>query len=89
LADANPQTYLPNVAMTATNLSLFYQQSLPDRERSLDYAREAFAAALPFVEVLPAAENYARTTLQVVEAWEVDTKRFIEETIQSQQSTAE
>jgi tetratricopeptide (TPR) repeat protein len=89
LAEANPQTYLPRVAMTATNLSLFYLQSLSDRERSLDYAREALAAALPFVKRLPAAENYARTTLQVVERWEIDTKTFLEETIQSQQSTAE
>jgi tetratricopeptide (TPR) repeat protein len=89
LAEANPQTYLPYVAGTAMNLSLFYLQSLPDRERSLDYAREALAAALPFVERLPAAGNYARTTLQVVEKWEIDTKTFLEETIQSQQSTAE
>jgi tetratricopeptide (TPR) repeat protein len=88
LTEANPQTYLPDVAMTAMNLSIFYLHALPGRERSLAYAREALAAALPFVETLPTAQNYARTTLQVVEAWGVDTKMFIEETVQSLQGSA-
>ncbi|MDH5741845.1 MAG: hypothetical protein OEY77_16125, partial [Nitrospira sp.] len=83
LAEANPQTYLPDVAMSSTNLSIFYLQSMSDRERSLAHAREALVAALPFVEVLPAAENCARTTLQVVEAWGgLDTQTFIEEIMQ-------
>lgn len=89
LAEANPQTYLPDVAMTEMNLSIFYLQSLPDRERSLEHAREALVAALPFVETLPPAQNYARTTLQVAEAWGLDTKTFLEETMQSRQGKAE
>ena len=88
LAETNPQTYLPDVAMTAMNLSIFYLQASPDRERSLALAREALAAALPFEEMLPSAQNYVRITLQVVEAWGVDTKTFIEEVSQSLQSRA-
>ena len=89
LAETNPQTYLPDVAMTEINLSIFYLQSLSDRERSLAHASEALVAALPFVEVLPAAEKYARTALKVVEAWGLDAQTFLEETIQSAQDKAD
>jgi hypothetical protein len=89
LAQANPQTYLPDVAMTAINLSIFFLQPLSDRERSLAYAGEALVAALPFVEVLPAVKNYYRTTLQVVEAWGLDRQTFLEEASQSKQENAE
>ncbi|MDH5253467.1 MAG: hypothetical protein OEW25_09085, partial [Nitrospira sp.] len=85
----NPQAYLPDVAGTAMNLSILSLQSLSDRERSLDHAREALVAALPFAEVLPAAEKYARTALKVVEAWGLDAQTFLEETIQSAQDKAD
>ena len=75
--------------MTALNLSIFYLQAMSAREQSLAYAREALVSALPFVEVLPAAKQYAGTALQVVKAWGVDTKTFLEETFQSQQDNVE
>ena len=83
LAEANPQTYLPNVAMTAMNMSIFYLQAIPAREKSLDHCREALVAAMPFMEVLPAAQDYARTVLQVVEAWGLHGEIFWEETFQT------
>ena len=89
LADANPQTYLPDLAMTETDLSTFYLKALSDRERSLVHAREALVAAIPFVEGLPAAQEYARNALQVVEAWGIDKKTFYEEAIQSLQANEE
>ncbi|MCW5800411.1 MAG: tetratricopeptide repeat-containing protein [Nitrospira sp.] len=83
LAKANPQTYLPDVAMTAMNMSIFYLQTIPAREKSLEHCREALVAAIPFVEMLPAAKNYARTALKVVEAWGLDRENFWEEALQA------
>ena len=80
LADADPKTYRLNVVATAMNLSIFYKNCLPDRDKSLAYAGEAFAAAWPFVKVLPAYQEYARAALQVVEAWGMDTEAFLEAT---------
>ncbi|MBX3336947.1 MAG: tetratricopeptide repeat protein [Nitrospira sp.] len=81
LAGANPDTYLPDLAMTAVNLSIFYLKSLPDQDKSLAHAGEALTAAGPFVEVLPACQEYARAALQVVEAWGIDAEAFFEETL--------
>ena len=83
LTDTNPDTYLPDVAMAAVNLSILYQNNMPDREKSLAYASEALAAAGPFVEVLPACQEYAHAALQVVEAWGIDAKAFLEETLKT------
>ena len=67
--------------MTAVNLSIFYLKSLPDQDKSLAHAGEALTAAGPFVEVLPACQEYARAALQVVEAWGIDAEAFFEETL--------
>ncbi|MBS0159042.1 MAG: tetratricopeptide repeat protein, partial [Nitrospira sp.] len=83
LAGANPDTYLPNLAMTAVNLSIFYLKSLPDQDKSLAHAGESLAAAWPFADVLPATQEYVRTALQVVEAWGIDAKAFLEETLKT------
>ena len=70
--------------MTAVNLSrLFYLKSLPDQDKSLAHAGEALAAAWPFVEILPACQEYARAALEVVEAWGIDPKAFLEETLKT------
>ncbi|MBS0177572.1 MAG: tetratricopeptide repeat protein [Nitrospira sp.] len=83
LAAANPDTFLPDVARTAVNLSIFHLESLPERDKSLAYAGEALTAAGPFVEVLPACQEYARAALQVVEAWGIDAEAFFEETLKT------
>jgi tetratricopeptide (TPR) repeat protein len=43
LAVDNPQTYLTYVATTLSNLALFYQEEVPDKERSVQYAKEALS----------------------------------------------
>lgn len=74
LAEAHPEAYLSDMAATAVNLSIFYLQSLPDKEKSLAYAEEALVSALPLLESVPAVQDYACLALQVVEAWGLDTE---------------
>jgi len=68
LAEKNPEAYLPYVAMTLTNLSLFYQDNVPTKKLSLKYAKEAVEICnkchhTPFVqEQLDKAK-------QVIEKW--------------------
>jgi hypothetical protein len=62
-------------------MSMFYQSYVPDREKSLAYAKEALIAALPFVEAVPAAQNYARFALQLAELWGLDREAFWEEAV--------
>ena len=81
LAETNPQAYLPHVVRTATNMSLLYLQYGPDKEKSLAYAKEALAAGLPFVELIPDVQNNLRQALQVAEAWGLDRDAFREEAV--------
>ncbi|MDN5753994.1 MAG: hypothetical protein L0H15_12110 [Nitrosospira sp.] len=86
LAEANPQTYLPDVAMTAVNMSIFYLQAAPDREKSLGYAKETLVAALPFMEFVPAAKTSVSKALQVAGAWGLNREAFFEEAVKVLQS---
>ena len=86
LAETNPQAHLPNVAMTAVNMSIFHLEDVPDREKSLGYAKETLVAALPFMEVVPAVRNYVSAALQVAVAWGLDRKAFIEQVVTTLQS---
>jgi hypothetical protein len=79
VAEAHPDAYLSSVAVTAVNLSIFYLQSVPDKEKSLNYAKEALVSALPLVEFFPVAQDYARSALQVAEAWGLDAEEFFNE----------
>ena len=79
LAEVNPQTYLPDVAMTALNLSIFYWRSCPDQEKSLALAKETIVSAWPFVERLPAAADYVRESMQIIEGWDLDAEAFLRE----------
>ena len=79
LAEINPQTYLPYIAMTAVNMSVFFQQAGPDREKSLAYAKEAWIATLPDTQFTPAFQNYRNTASQVAEGWGLDKETFCKE----------
>jgi tetratricopeptide (TPR) repeat protein len=72
LAQENPRTYLPDVAMTVINLSIFYLQSVPDKEKSVSLAMEAVKILLPFYEQVPYLENYLNIAFQVLQANGVD-----------------
>jgi len=55
--------------MTAVNFSIFYTLSKPDKHRALALAAAALVRVLPYVETLPAAQNYARTATQIFQHW--------------------
>ena len=63
LAEVNPQAYLPDVAMTALNMSIFYYQTISNKSRSLTYAKEVLQAAKPFKGVSPVMDEYVSTAL--------------------------
>jgi hypothetical protein len=67
LAQENPSTYLPDVANTLINLSIFYLQAQPDKEKSIALAMEVIEIALQFPEV-PMVQQYAGTAIQVLQA---------------------
>ncbi len=58
LASENPKTYLPKVARTVINLSIFYLESMPNKEKSIALAIEAVEILLPVYEQMPYLENY-------------------------------
>ncbi len=72
LAKENPRTYLPDVATTVINLSIFYVESVPDKEKSIALAMEAVKLLLPVYKQVPYLENYLKTVLQVLQANGVD-----------------
>ena len=72
LAEENPKTYLPDVAMTLTNLAIFYMKAMPDKEKPIGMAMKAVEIFLPVYEQVPYLENYLKTALQVLEANGVD-----------------
>ena len=67
LAAANPRTYLPDVATTLINLSIFYLQALSDQDRSIALATEVLDIAQQFPQV-SVVQRYAETALQVLRA---------------------
>lgn len=71
LAAENPRTYLPDVATTPINLSIFYVEAIPDQEKSIAMATEALELLQGFQSV-PYLERYAVTARQVLEANGVD-----------------
>ena len=79
LAQSNPQTYLPDVAVTLINLSIFYQGSQPDKEASVKYAMEALKILTPFLERVPYTQQYAQTARQVLQDWGVDIENILAE----------
>jgi len=79
LAQANPQTYLPNVAVTLINLSIFYQKCQPDKDVSVQYATEALKILTPFLGKAPYTQRYAQSARQVLQDWGVDIEKILAE----------
>jgi tetratricopeptide (TPR) repeat protein len=69
LAATNPQTYLPKEAMIKINLSIFYLESVCDRQKSIALANEALTILQPFLSI-PMFQQYAAAAQQVLDAWE-------------------
>ena len=71
-----PLTYRLYVANTAVNLSIFYLQSIPNKQKSLAYAKEALTLALPYIQQLGLAQQIVSTVRQIVQAWSEDSEEF-------------
>ena len=65
LAVENPRSFLPDVAMTLINLSIFYSQAQP--EKSLDLAQEVIEIAQQFPDV-PMVQQDAEKARAVLRA---------------------
>jgi hypothetical protein len=71
LAAENPCTYLPDVAMTLLNLSIFYLQANPDKAQSVNMAREAIEILQDFQHI-PRCQRYTEMSVLVLQANGVD-----------------
>ncbi|MDR1646350.1 MAG: tetratricopeptide repeat protein [Tannerellaceae bacterium] len=69
LAAENPQAYRPGLAMTLANLALFYRDGVPDRERSIQYAREVLSYRSS-LEGIPNAQKSMEVADQILDYWE-------------------
>lgn len=73
LAQLQPQTYLADVAMTTLNLAIFYQDNQPNREKSLDFARETLQITRTFGENSSGfLQEIEASALEVIREWGED-----------------
>jgi len=79
LSKTQPQAYLPDVAMTLINLGIFYQEKIPNKEKSLTAVTEAIFILLPLLEKIPFAQQYFQAAITVLKAWEIDPEQYIME----------
>jgi hypothetical protein len=68
LALAEPKAFLPVLANTLLNLSIFYLQNLPDKAKSVAYAQEARDIPIPLCQQAPHMQNYLDKAEQVLAA---------------------
>jgi hypothetical protein len=69
MAKTNPMVYLPEASCTLSNLAFFYFKSVPNREKSVDYALETIKVLLPIYEQVPFTQTYLRTAITVLKSW--------------------
>ncbi|MDR1646349.1 MAG: tetratricopeptide repeat protein [Tannerellaceae bacterium] len=70
LATENPQAYLPYVAMILANLALFYLGGVPDRELSIQYAKEVLSYRRSSLEDIPDVRKSMEVAGQILNCWE-------------------
>ncbi len=78
LAKEHPATYLPDVAMTLINMSIFYLQSVPDKEKSVSLAIEVIKIGIEFQQI-PIVQKYMETAIQILQANGVDLDELFKE----------
>ena len=69
LAQENPKAYLPDVATTLNNLAVFYQNNVPNKELSLQYANEAIET-LDQCNDTPFVGELRKKTERVIQNWQ-------------------
>ncbi len=73
----NPQTYLPDVATTLINVSIYYLQNKQDKEHSFVLVDEAITYLLP-LQGIGYIQNYLKVAVQILNALEVDVEAYIQ-----------
>jgi tetratricopeptide (TPR) repeat protein len=79
LAERNPPAFQLDFATTLINFSIFHIQSLPDNEKSLDYALQAFLNALPYHDEVPLAQKICQMSIQIWQHWGEDLQKYLQE----------
>ncbi|MFK7795838.1 MAG: tetratricopeptide repeat protein, partial [Aureispira sp.] len=82
LAKGNPNTYLPDLAMTQINMSIFYQESKVDKERSIQLADAAITNLLPFRHI-PYIQTYLQNAVAVLQKWDIDVETYMEQKLKN------
>jgi hypothetical protein len=77
LARVNPRTYLPYVAGTLINLSVFYQKFVSNKELSLQYVEETIDILIQFREI-PYIQNYLQKAFAVLRDWDIDPEEYMQ-----------
>ncbi|MGC2235267.1 MAG: tetratricopeptide repeat protein [Pyrinomonadaceae bacterium] len=72
LHEQMPNAYAPDLANTLKNLAVFYQESLVDREKSLEYVIEAVMLLRPIVEAVPFTQSYIQNAMLVLRDWNLN-----------------
>ncbi len=68
LAEANPEAFLPDLAQTLVNMSIFYFQVVPDKTKSIAYAQEARDILMPLCQQVPHLQKYLDAAEQLLAA---------------------
>ena len=76
LAKDNPQSYLPYVAITLINMSIFYQEAQINKEKSLKLVDEAIKYLLPLREIAY-SQNHLGVALNVLKDWDIDVEVYL------------
>ncbi|MBX7172034.1 MAG: tetratricopeptide repeat protein [Pyrinomonadaceae bacterium] len=69
LSITNFQTYFPYLAGNYSNLSTFYQKSIPQKEKSIEYAMRSIKILLPYLEKVPFAQQYINNAIAILVGW--------------------
>jgi vesicle coat complex subunit len=81
LAEKNPEAYLPYVASTLMKFSIFYRQSIKDKEKSIQYALENMWICLPYLKKIPKFQNYSNRGMQIIQKWGEDPEKLLQDFI--------
>ncbi|MCD9187295.1 MAG: tetratricopeptide repeat protein [Pyrinomonadaceae bacterium] len=76
LAINNFQSYFPFLARNLKNLALFYQDFIPEREVSIEYAIQVIIILLPYVENVPFTQEYFQGALNVLRNWNLSNEEI-------------
>jgi hypothetical protein len=64
--------------MTLINLSVFFLEAQPDKDKSVALAKEAVEILLPLYKQVPYLEEYLKKAIWVLQANGVDTSELVD-----------